>query len=768
MAPSAAGPYINTYKVYKEGTARLTTWLVSTARKVGVDVDSYLTIGPNGKRQSTIPIKAFRQLATAIAASESPKIELPASMATLIRSVIGLRQRANSFFVKVSQGASSVVDDGHRHFIGVLKEVLSILSPQATNDDENEHDASVANLFELLTLEEPTETEATSTSKKAPKNAESFSYNVDQSDLEAESIFALFAFFNDVNEIRDHVQKLWADYRDSKIDSMAVAVTTDTAFMMLRKMSEEIPNSIVGDLNYPQITRILTDHLAKTGGATEAFADFVCIRAAGIINSYEDVLSPTEIPILKPGHFGHYRPHQDRSKLSDNEQYREDLIILMELLPEFTTLSRARMHVPAEDELTIGLRKMMEANEMSQLPMYAIFATQILLDIHHVLRQHASRPFDEFQASARRAVVILNDYFQYSRNRRTPSWSPKDEQVLHELLNFAKDWGTTDRLTKAKRTLMTTLPVEPEPFKLLRGHPVLAGLLNFRLNQQMNEAGIFLCNAWGSVIYPAHLYNACENSAGLGKQWPDMDFVISVHSKTRIFVGAPPTGPQEYWKRFALALGTSATAFARNRRGGTAERIPESKKGPRGLKTTSPVRDIFRDRYLKGTPAVLSRANIAAMLAVATKAQRTSPPSIDLVEFSHQTAAQPNFSLTQLLIAVREGMIGEELHLKFDYFGLHQRGFELLKKLQNHLQDQMVQYFGSDYIEQEFQLPFIVGYIFEVVRGSDRIAQQFKDVESGSRMLQAASEVLAQYLEEKGDGSITKAAFLTAALQNPA
>lgn len=152
-----------------------------------------------------------------------------------------------------------------------------------------------------------------------------------------------------------------------------------------------------------------------------------------------------------------------------------------------------------------------------------------------------------------------------------------------------------------------------------------------------------------------------------------MDYLLSVHSPQRILIGAPPTDPQEYLKSFLLALGPSVSIFARNRRlpnsGSTT--LPKSKKGARGLKITSPVKDIFRQHYLYNGPLALTRPNIIAMLAVATKAKRTSWPSVNLLDFNQEISALKEFTTLQLLAAVREGVASKEMHLKFDYFTFH-------------------------------------------------------------------------------------------------
>lgn len=261
---------------------------------------------------------------------------------------------------------------------------------------------------------------------------------------------------------------------------------------------------------------LLTAVIDKSGVSGAEYLDWTCIQTANLLSSYEDVLSPGNVPVLKPGHFGIYDPRRDRSKMSDKERHREDVIVLMELLPEFTKLSRTRMHVPAQDELTARLRKMMDANAMEALPMHAIFATQILLDIHHVLREDVSRPFDDLRPTGTRVIATIDEYFKYTRSRRIANWPAQNDKVLRDIQKLAKEWTQEDRVGIA--TVKGVSNVRTRPYHLLKNHPVLCGLLIFRLNILLNDSGINFCNAWGTAVYPAHLYNAARQSADLSEK----------------------------------------------------------------------------------------------------------------------------------------------------------------------------------------------------------------------------------------------------------
>ncbi|KAK5151132.1 hypothetical protein LTS14_009628 [Recurvomyces mirabilis] len=77
-------------------------------------------------------------------------------------------------------------------------------------------------------------------------------------------------------------------------------------------------------------------------------------------------------------------------------------------------------------------------------------------------------------------------------------------------------------------------------------------------------------------------------------------------------------------------------------------------------------------------------------------------------------------------------MASEELHLKFDYISLHLRNSRLLRKLQTHLHADLVRCFTEEYIEDESQLPFVIG------------------------MLHTAAEVVWKFLEDEGAATLVK------------
>ena len=211
-----------------------------------------------------------------------------------------------------------------------------------------------------------------------------------------------------------------------------------------------------------------------------------------------------------------------------------------------------------------------------------------------------------------------------------------------------------------------------------------------------------LNNAVGTVIYPAHFYNALKQSDPSCASWPMIDEVIALHGAERIFVGGRPTTTNECFKHICLTLGYSPAQFVKKHRNPKAV---ASKNGSRGLKETSPVTELFnrgsrkpngkRENAMHSVEQLLNEQARDAHLAA-------NPTSRKL---RREWAATNRLNSIQLLEA--QASIPQKLpKLKFDYFKLHAQSIGLLRRLKSELDEDYIKFYGSArYIESESQLP---------------------------------------------------------------
>jgi hypothetical protein len=617
--------HLNTYPIYKAGTRRLTTCLVQAAKRCGV------VVVPSTTNKYQIPLGQSVQLAQTISESKKPKIAVPREIIPTIKTVIALRTEAGVDLANLTGGSSNQASDArHLYFVSVLEQVLEILAPQSSvsgNKPQESAGIKLANTAEA------------SSSKKTSKSPPTQEYEIEDSSA-SYSLLAILGFLKDYEGIERVVKEAWKHYRDGNLDLLAASVTTDTAYGILKRSSEDLLSSLGGQKTYQDICAIFVEEESKvedeeTGTAPAGVAQYLAMPVEHILSTF--AADPSAKPTaVYDAEFGNQDTNQQWTKKNAEGQHDQDKTLLMEYLPVMAMFSREDWGLPTQDEMTSGLQTMIEEkNGIQGCPMYAIFATKLFLGVHEVLGIDHVRPFEELQATAKRCITTVDGWFKFSaENEPYEKWPASSDHGLRNMKSLAQqliegfDAETPDAL-------------KPQPYLFFKRNPILCGLLVFNIRMVLQLAGQSVVGAYGSAVYPIHLHNACQHSAGLDREWEDAEYIYQLHPPQRIFVGSPPTDPQDYHKRALLMFGASASNFAVNlRQGGKQQEVALSKKGPRGLKTTTPVRETFQQRYIGDKSAALNRGNINGMMAVVKKAPRTSPPLTDIDQLVREMDSQ--------------------------------------------------------------------------------------------------------------------------------
>jgi hypothetical protein len=301
---------------------------------------------------------------------------------------------------------------------------------------------------------------------------------------------------------------------------------------------------------------------------------------------------------MKPGFFGNYDPSSDLSKKTNRARFKEDKIILMELLPEFLVLCRQTPRTPAEDEFTRGLRIMFQTHEV---PLWLAFAATIFLDIHRILRDQAESCFTNLTNVINVARATIEDNLDFHTSLRIDNWPKENDEAMLAFSNELKHWIVDDpHRVEAKRIGRQNIP---KPFYLFRHHPWLCGLWKYYCQIQLQSIGVAFVNAWGSLQHCAHLYNAIRREKLMDKSWSDMELLFAIQGHDVFFSGSPPTDTEGYLRRNIMALGGSAANFSQgNASRKKNDKLIVSKRGPNTLKELAPVLDTFKHRFCSEHP----------------------------------------------------------------------------------------------------------------------------------------------------------------------
>lgn len=311
----------------------------------------------------------------------------------------------------------------------------------------------------------------------------------------------------------------------------------------------------------------------------------------------------------------------------------------------------------------------------------------------------------------------------------------------------------------------------PEPFRLLKQFPVLCGLWSFALKVRNQELGVAFTGAWGSIMYAGHLYNAVRQEKLISAPWKDMELLLALQGDQKFFTADRPKALDEYLKRFALCMGYSATLMAKNRR----KNAPvASAKGPRGLSELGAFSQLCAGRYCNNdlkvawtresiTPIIESKIDDSEdedekspdaiqgqpRIGKSRKQKPKATSTGTLIRTSKLIG--PDLSIADFLELLANSLHAETLEISFDYLLMHQFCWMLLRSVNEACRPQLLKAYGSGYLEQENQLPFVIGYIFMACTETSRIAElvlpKRKEVEISSRLLATAANAVQEMIE---------------------
>ncbi|CZT05260.1 uncharacterized protein RCO7_10896 [Rhynchosporium graminicola] len=735
------------YKRYKTDTSIFIKWLVDNGTQCGYKVttseDKHVEFI---RTKSLVDIDELVPFANAIVASKKI-VRVPADIIRAGLRAISARKRSAAFFQRETsdEDEKKAADNrGHSHFIYLMETVLFTLQPRfassagAGSTAAKSSDTIVENLenrFATLAVEEPSEPKT----GPAPKTEMQFyELRASQKDLkQEENLFALFCLFDDLDRMRSYVLKTWEQFKQGK-------------------ESGEILVDFPVSADYQDVLSFLIFRLAHKSAETgveiegkiaENLREWIYVPAYTMLRKFCKVLVPESVPMMKRGHLGDYHRENDRTKLSKSQRSLEDLVVLMEILPEFCFIFKRKIDMFAADELTRGLGQFAITKE---IPVWLVFATTIFLDIHHILRGKVELGFTELQTRTKMAKAQFDKYFELSRGLRKPdSWSTNElffEQIRDQMSYFILNDAIFPHKTETYWQVFGCAPAEAtEKFYLYKRHPILCGIQAFAVILEVQQLGIVLNNGMGTVVFPAHFYNALKQNDASCASWPMMDEVIALHGAECMFVGGISTTIKDCFKQICLMLGYSPAQYAKNQRN---PKPIVSKKGPRGLRATSPLTELFYQglREPDGRMTVTLH-NVEELLNdQARDADLAANPTAK--KLRHEWATTKRLTSIQLLEALGTSIPQELPKLELDYFAMHAQSIGLLRRMKRDLDADYIRFFGSaNHIENESQLPNLGPW---ALMAADRFAGSTTHADAGHRFLSKAAKAMEKSLREEG------------------
>ncbi|KAI0593790.1 hypothetical protein F4775DRAFT_607072 [Biscogniauxia sp. FL1348] len=761
----------STYQQYKRDTDSVAEWLASTAKSCGYLPDlpraSASAVKDQGRLKDkaraeakknrassamkptdatnkyTIKLDEFVPLAEYI--SGKTTVSIPPSFGTTLDRVIAVRSTFKDKLEASGTSVDELLHAKHEHFVGILEKVREALKPRMKYPQaEKSTPDVVANMFAALKVYEPSDDFLNAPDIERPQKVkrDKATYEAEIPTGLADLMIALTMLINDLNMIRSRIEWIWSNYRDGFFDLIPAAVATNTAIDLARNLMEEVTPMFKEQGGIWFVLNkfyLIQAHMAGysiddlfTGEGTDNFnydtydiAKGTYILTCRVLEAFIKVIEPGTVPIHKEGSFGYYDPQSDRASKSGRQKFEEDRVLLMTFFTELMVVHRSVPDYPVEDEFLCGIK---ELDKTKQVPFYLVFAAQVFLDIHHTLRTHADRACETLMTHLDTFSHEIDEHFKFHKDLTSVNWPMENDNIMRRLQariqHIKLDPVYQVRLMACLSQGMPP-PPDMEPNRILKMSPLISGLMLYHFRAEMLDVGIVIADAWGSITYSLHLYNALKSERLLRESWPDMDIVQALLGDSKFFVGGRPTNIAGYFKKYSLQMGWGASAFVNDHRP-TASIFSQS--GPRAIEEVAPVFSMFRDRYVKGTGQVdwtpeqiskiidlgLWEAEGSEEKGTLMLGQIVDPEKLKEKAKAKKSKKSNNSSLPpeQLIRALMLALQGESLESSVPYMAMHRECWELLRTVRKHCDPLLQQIFIPEYIEQEYQLSVVVGYVF--------------------------------------------------------
>ncbi|KAK3331842.1 hypothetical protein B0T19DRAFT_397667 [Cercophora scortea] len=594
-----------------------------------------------------VPIRDFVPMAEFVAALENPSVKMPPSVAKILDRVIRLREAFADLLVQQQGKIDEASVRSHSFFVDTLKRTRNVLMRLSVHAeiDEAMHkldldgqgfsrpstDSTAAKLrlstaFTALHVYEPSQ--AFLDAPDVPLPTPQYEIAKD-ADTATEGAFVAFAAIQqDAIALREQVNKIWRDdYRRSvgPIQLHAAAVATNTAIDLARTVEEEatavmdkaggVESLLIAQYHTACVLEGLDpDYRQKKGDDinldTYHVARETMFEAYHLLNQFRrSCVDNGGRAVPYDGEHGWYDPMADRSSMSVRQRYDQDRAGLAEVLFEIFILVRDLRSNKVEDELTRGVRFMLDNDS---IPFWLVFAAQICLDNLATIGRHypavksqlndCSTWFEDRAKGALEGISTLP---------RVSGWPAHKDKLLQQLQQEARFFNTNIISNCKKRALPG---IQRPQSVLLSRNAVFAGVWSHHLLDMFHTTGVEYANAQRVIFSMAQFYMAIQESFRVGEwvphPWIDMDVMIGMQGRDRFWIGDMPM-PDQFYNHWFICRGASVASLQPNARPGTTASRNPSSQGPRrghSLQTVAPVSLMFRGRM--GSANDVARINM--------------------------------------------------------------------------------------------------------------------------------------------------------------
>ncbi|KAK5452350.1 hypothetical protein LTS15_007416 [Exophiala xenobiotica] len=817
------------YKRYKRDTEAVAGWLAEKATQLGYVAATSTSLPKQPKlkgRARKLARDAAKQAASppiepkysyAVKTTEfvgmaskivnaRPKIILSRPLRAIWERAIRVRRDFSAWF-KSRDSIDPLADEKHSHFTTVLEAALEILKPcyeqlktpqpesKVKQESEETNLEQLNNMFQHLDVEdttsdeEPDQAEST-VPKPVPSVAPRAQIDFDDEEAEAEFLFAIWSFLQDVTAVRVYVACNWQLYSAGTVELMQAASVTNLAVDLVRRAEADFEATLQRPPKYPASKfptgslpfLIFKLHLPAANGGRAL--DFDPDQASTIIicgceicdmlmympwvmaKNYIEVLqeipptfptSNNDFRVETPGFYPASVPRSEYYHAKNPSQKAETQ--LHEIFPTCCMLSLMLRRGFVEDEILHAARHILENHNV---PLWVSFAFQVQLDIQRLDSLKSIPAFKDLKEAYAETKSRHKEHRKWSQPLGLEIWDQSSEDHVHSIVKEFGAWIEGTRCGLADQREINSRLAQGDDIAaalnnsgrvpLLELFPLTCGTMKTEMTLEWHVLGLRLVNNAGHVIMLCHLYNALRSINDEAPTWPDMELLIRNQDPARIFVGTRPNNLEDAYKRIFLAMGMSAGSLARDSSGMTFKK----KNAKRHEYQKAPIAGNLFDRWMgKESRKVDEAAYHLQQMLSDGKYKHDLLHKLFVLGRSESDDGKAlsklvllNTKMVRTLVSLSHGFTAEMPAFMFDYFSMQRQCFSIFQQLREAYRTRLEKHDGP-FSKQADKTNNPVSLTLSVIGSARDVEQMTRNMRSNKAENKARGPALAKHIKSQ-------------------
>ncbi|KAF5559585.1 diaminopropionate ammonia-lyase [Fusarium phyllophilum] len=706
----------------KEAQQKLSGRLKGKARK---EAKSKATGTKDGTdKKYIVALKYYVPMAKFIVTHRKPTIQVPMTFFDTIDRVINGRSSFRAQMVEHGIEVDETANQTHLHFVRVMETVRETLRPNMKAADKQKsaepaEPSKVIEGFNLLTVDEPSREFLDAPNIERPQQMpeDSATYEAEEQDSLDDALVTWHFLMVEAEIIRNQIAWVWKGHRDGKFDLSVAGVITDTGIHMVESLvgqSFKLFDRYGGCL---QVGRMYFGMKASQKDYSQKQID-ECWKGKHVDSQLSELFNSTfshVLTILEPLSTMFPNPTEttfDTHDMMCNFKTRcgvpgsdaatlelsVDQLMAARFWNEALVFAENRREGRFKDKFSSYVY---EASQIHVISFQLAFATQVHLDVFHIMREDLEQGSSELYKHAKDMRDQMTAFVAgLSRPGSPPGPVNVDESLGQMIRYFDMIVSYCDpQEERARPEKGTRFQCEEGTFEIFELFPAFSGLYLFHARADVANMVVRLIKDVSVMTIMAHLYNAMQQLRMLQAPWVDMEEFQNCFEEHDLFFATKPKKRDDFMMHLLIQLGFQPSAVIYHRKGRNHRQPREFFKAfTPEIPGVAPVSMIFATIVHKRIDPDLSEDDLAYILSASLHKEATAANGADaLVPLNLEERKQakirfmkpkskdrqqsmqlsPDQQLRQFALA----LAAETRELAFPYMGMHNLCLSLLHNI---------------------------------------------------------------------------------------